>query len=199
MPAARVTGTVEVGGRRVELDGWPGMVGHNWGRSTPSAGSGCTASRFDGRARRVARPRARPRQGRARRRRRGSPTARCTLDGQRRASAACARAGRSTRRPGARRAGLGDVRIRVSRRASRRSPGSTPTRRRRAPRRQLLGRRARGRRGGRTLTPRTAASTSSGCGSTTTACPCSVPGPVIAVDGFETARLRAEPLGHAPS
>jgi hypothetical protein len=30
-PAARVSGTVEADGRRLELDGWPGMVGHNWG------------------------------------------------------------------------------------------------------------------------------------------------------------------------
>jgi hypothetical protein len=30
-PLARVYGTVEAGGRRLELDGWPGMIGHNWG------------------------------------------------------------------------------------------------------------------------------------------------------------------------
>jgi hypothetical protein len=30
-PAARLSGTVEAGGRRLELDGWPGMIGHNWG------------------------------------------------------------------------------------------------------------------------------------------------------------------------
>jgi hypothetical protein len=30
-PAARCSGRVEAGGRRLELDGWPGMVGHNWG------------------------------------------------------------------------------------------------------------------------------------------------------------------------
>jgi hypothetical protein len=30
-PAARFSGRVEVGERRVELDSWPGMVGHNWG------------------------------------------------------------------------------------------------------------------------------------------------------------------------
>jgi hypothetical protein len=30
-PAARVSGRVEAGDRRFELDGWPGMVGHNWG------------------------------------------------------------------------------------------------------------------------------------------------------------------------
>jgi hypothetical protein len=30
-PAARVSGAVEACGRRLELEGWPGMVGHNWG------------------------------------------------------------------------------------------------------------------------------------------------------------------------
>lgn len=30
-PAIRVSGTVAVRGRTVQLDGWPGMVGHNWG------------------------------------------------------------------------------------------------------------------------------------------------------------------------
>jgi hypothetical protein len=30
-PAARVSGRVEAGDRRLELDAWPGMVGHNWG------------------------------------------------------------------------------------------------------------------------------------------------------------------------
>src|SRR5215207_915928 len=30
-PAIRVSGTVTVGGHSVELDGWPGMIGHNWG------------------------------------------------------------------------------------------------------------------------------------------------------------------------
>ena len=30
-PAVRVSGTVTVRGRTVELAGWPGMIGHNWG------------------------------------------------------------------------------------------------------------------------------------------------------------------------
>jgi hypothetical protein len=30
-PAARFSGRLTAGGREVELDGWPGMVGHNWG------------------------------------------------------------------------------------------------------------------------------------------------------------------------
>lgn len=30
-PIARFTGTLTVGGRSLEVDGWPGMVGHNWG------------------------------------------------------------------------------------------------------------------------------------------------------------------------
>jgi hypothetical protein len=30
-PSARISGTVEAGDRRLVLDRWPGMVGHNWG------------------------------------------------------------------------------------------------------------------------------------------------------------------------
>ena len=30
-PSARLSGVVEADGRRLELDGWPGMIGHNWG------------------------------------------------------------------------------------------------------------------------------------------------------------------------
>jgi hypothetical protein len=30
-PAARFSGRAELDGRVVELDGWPGMIGHNWG------------------------------------------------------------------------------------------------------------------------------------------------------------------------
>jgi hypothetical protein len=30
-PSVTVTGFMEIEGRRLELDGWPGMVGHNWG------------------------------------------------------------------------------------------------------------------------------------------------------------------------
>jgi hypothetical protein len=30
-PAARFSGRIVVGERKVDLDGWPGMVGHNWG------------------------------------------------------------------------------------------------------------------------------------------------------------------------
>jgi hypothetical protein len=30
-PVARLSGAVTVDGRRIDLDGWPGMVGHNWG------------------------------------------------------------------------------------------------------------------------------------------------------------------------
>jgi hypothetical protein len=30
-PSARFSGELEVGGRQIELDGWPGMIGHNWG------------------------------------------------------------------------------------------------------------------------------------------------------------------------
>ncbi len=31
LPAATFDGLLEIGGRRVELASWPGMVGHNWG------------------------------------------------------------------------------------------------------------------------------------------------------------------------
>jgi hypothetical protein len=34
IPNARISGQVEVDGERWALDGWPGMVGHNWGRHT---------------------------------------------------------------------------------------------------------------------------------------------------------------------
>jgi hypothetical protein len=30
-PSATFSGTVEVGGEHVAIDGWPGMIGHNWG------------------------------------------------------------------------------------------------------------------------------------------------------------------------
>jgi hypothetical protein len=30
-PHVRFAGWIEAGGRRIDLDGWPGMVGHNWG------------------------------------------------------------------------------------------------------------------------------------------------------------------------
>jgi hypothetical protein len=30
-PSLRVRGSIEFDGRRLELDGWPGMIGHNWG------------------------------------------------------------------------------------------------------------------------------------------------------------------------
>jgi hypothetical protein len=30
-PSLRVSGWMELEGRRLELDGWPGMIGHNWG------------------------------------------------------------------------------------------------------------------------------------------------------------------------
>src|SRR3989440_5775481 len=30
-PAARFAGELTVGGRRIEVDGWPGTTGHNWG------------------------------------------------------------------------------------------------------------------------------------------------------------------------
>jgi hypothetical protein len=44
-PAASFDGTLRIAGEReIELQGWRGMVGHNWAQSTRSAGSGCTGS-----------------------------------------------------------------------------------------------------------------------------------------------------------
>jgi hypothetical protein len=36
IPNARMTGRVEVAGETWDVQGWPGMVGHNWGRHTES-------------------------------------------------------------------------------------------------------------------------------------------------------------------
>jgi hypothetical protein len=33
VPDARISGTVDVDGERWDLDAWPGMIGHNWGRA----------------------------------------------------------------------------------------------------------------------------------------------------------------------
>jgi len=47
-PAARFTGWVEAGGRRIELDGWPGMVGHNWGEQHAERWIWMHGAGFDG-------------------------------------------------------------------------------------------------------------------------------------------------------
>jgi hypothetical protein len=47
-PAARFSGTVEADGRRLELDGWPGMIGHNWGAQHAERWLWLHALAFDG-------------------------------------------------------------------------------------------------------------------------------------------------------
>jgi hypothetical protein len=47
-PAARFDGRVEAGGRAVELDSWPGMVGHNWGSEHAERWIWLHGARFEG-------------------------------------------------------------------------------------------------------------------------------------------------------
>jgi hypothetical protein len=47
-PAARFSGTVGFGDRTVELDGWPGMVGHNWGAEHAERWIWMHGSNFEG-------------------------------------------------------------------------------------------------------------------------------------------------------
>lgn len=47
-PDARFTGRVEAGGRTVDLDGWRGMVGHNWGVQHAERWIWLHGSGFDG-------------------------------------------------------------------------------------------------------------------------------------------------------
>ena len=89
---------------RCELDGWPGMIGHNWGAQHAERWIWLHGVGFDGRAGRVARRRGRARPRSARSPRRGSPTARCSLDGAPHASAAGRAARRRAARGGDRRA-----------------------------------------------------------------------------------------------
>jgi hypothetical protein len=49
-PAARFSGQVAFGDRTVALDGWPGMVGHNWGAQHAERWIWMNASSFDGRS-----------------------------------------------------------------------------------------------------------------------------------------------------
>jgi hypothetical protein len=49
-PGAVFNGTVDVGGRTVELEGWPGMVGHNWGAQHAERWIWMHGTRFDGAA-----------------------------------------------------------------------------------------------------------------------------------------------------
>ena len=48
-PAARFSGRVAFGDRTVELDGWPGMVGHNWGAEHAERWIWLHGSNFEGR------------------------------------------------------------------------------------------------------------------------------------------------------
>lgn len=48
-PAARFSGAVKVGDRRVELESWPGMVGHNWGALHAERWIWMHGAGFDGR------------------------------------------------------------------------------------------------------------------------------------------------------
>ena len=76
-PSATFDRHAAVGDREPRVDGWPGMVGHNWGAEHAERWIWLHGA-LRRRAGRVARPRRRPRRGRARCRRRGSPTARCS-------------------------------------------------------------------------------------------------------------------------
>ena len=48
-PGARFSGEVEAGGRTVTLDGWPGMIGHNWGAQHAERWIWLHGTSFDGR------------------------------------------------------------------------------------------------------------------------------------------------------
>jgi hypothetical protein len=47
-PAARFSGRFQAGARTVELDGWPGMVGHNWGTEHAERWIWMHGAHFDG-------------------------------------------------------------------------------------------------------------------------------------------------------
>jgi hypothetical protein len=47
-PAARFSGEAEVAGRRIELERWPGMIGHNWGAEHAERWTWIQGSEFDG-------------------------------------------------------------------------------------------------------------------------------------------------------
>ena len=72
-PDARYSGRLEVGGREIELDGWPGMIGHNWGAEHAERWTWVQGAGF-ARRRHLLRHRRAGGSGSARGRRRGSPT-----------------------------------------------------------------------------------------------------------------------------
>ena len=47
-PASRISGRVRIGERTIELHGWPGMVGHNWGREHAETWAWIDAVGLDG-------------------------------------------------------------------------------------------------------------------------------------------------------
>ena len=123
LPAATFDGLLEIDGRRVELDSWPGMVGHNWGAEHAATwvwlhgiafGEDAWLDLSAGRVR--VGPVLTP----------GSPTAPCTWTGS--ASASAARARPRSRRP-PRRAGSRCPAWSSRRSPASRSRGATPTRR----------------------------------------------------------------------
>lgn len=48
-PNATYSGRLEVGGREIDLDGWPGMIGHNWGAEHAERWTWVQGARLDGR------------------------------------------------------------------------------------------------------------------------------------------------------
>ena len=76
-PVAVFDGTLEVGGTTIGVDGWPGMVGHNWGEQHAEQWIWLHGLGFDGRGtRHLARRRGRPGPAGAGGSRRGWRTAR---------------------------------------------------------------------------------------------------------------------------
>jgi hypothetical protein len=47
-PGATFTGTLDVAGRRIEVDDWPGMIGHNWGAEHAERWTWVQGARLDG-------------------------------------------------------------------------------------------------------------------------------------------------------
>ena len=47
-PGALFEGEISVGGRRIDLDGWPGMIGHNWGAQHAERWIWLHGTSFDG-------------------------------------------------------------------------------------------------------------------------------------------------------
>jgi hypothetical protein len=45
-PALTFSGRLAIGGRELALDGWPGMIGHNWGTEHPHRGSWIEGANF---------------------------------------------------------------------------------------------------------------------------------------------------------